>query len=111
MKCGDRENAYHPIDPSHFFEVVFYQFSKANFFQKITVPAFHDSVNADGYITLFADDAAKAPLLVPSRNVRKSISQVKELALIKELSRHVVFEPKHFGYFHLDGHLAADITE
>jgi hypothetical protein len=41
----------------------------------------------------------------------KSVAQIVELAAVKQFLRHVVLQPQHLGYLHLDGHLAADVAE
>lgn len=60
---------------------------------------------------MLTDYAAEASLFVARSNVRKGIRQIIELAFVKELLGHVVFEPKNLRDLHLNGHLAADIAE
>ena len=60
---------------------------------------------------MLTDHAAEASLFVARSNVRQGIPQIIELASVKELLGHVVFEPKNLGDLHLNGHLTADIAE
>lgn len=41
----------------------------------------------------------------------ESVAQIVELAAVEQLLRHIVLQPQHLRYLHLDGHLAADVAE
>jgi len=60
---------------------------------------------------LLADDTAVASSVTSGRQMCKSVAQIIELAAVKQLLRHVILQPQHLRYFHLDGHLAADVAE
>ena len=102
---------YHPIDTSHTLEVVLAEILKTDLLQKVLLPSLDGSVNADWNVALLADDGAKAASLGASGHVGKSVSQVVELATVKELLWHVVLQPQDFWNLHLNRHLSTNISE
>lgn len=107
---GTRDS-YHSVNATHALEVVLGQLAKTNGLKEVLLPALLTAINTDGHVALLADSAAEAAGLVASGEMGQGISQVVELATIKELLGHVVLEPEGLGDLHLNAHLTADILE
>lgn len=102
---------YHPVDTAHALEVVLAQVLQANFLEEILLPALDTTIDTHWDVALLADHRAEAASVVASGQVGESIGQVVELALLKELRRHVVLQPQDLGHFHLNAHLSTDVAE
>lgn len=100
-----------PVYPAHALEVVGAQILQADGGEEVLLPALDAAVDAPGHEALLADDAAEAAGLAAGGHVGQGVCQVVELALVEELLGHVVLEPEGLWDLHLDGHLAADVTQ
>lgn len=105
------KKAHHPVNTTHTLEIVLNKVFEPNRRQEVILPALNAAVNADRNVSLLADGAAEAPCLVASSHVRERISEIVELAAVKELLGHVVLEPQDLGNFHLDAHGAANVLQ
>jgi len=102
---------YHPVDTTHALEVVLAKILKTDLLQKVLLPTLDGSVDADWDVSLLTDNRAKAASLGASSHVGKCVSQVVELATIKELLWHVVLQPQDLWNLHLNRHLSTDISK
>ena len=82
---------YYSIDSTYSLEVVFGQIAQPNLSQEILLPALHTAINTHGDISLLANDAAEASLLITSSYMLERVCEVVELTPVEQLRRHVIF--------------------
>ena len=102
---------YYSIDSTYSLEVVFGQIAQPNLSQEILLPALHTAINTHGDISLLANDAAEASLLITSSYMLERVCEVVELTPVEQLRRHVIFQPQNFWHLHLYAHCATHISQ
>lgn len=105
------ELAHHLINATHALEIVLDKIIQSNSVIKVLLPAFDTAIHADWDVSLLADGAAEAAVLVTSGDVGESITEIVKLGPFKQLCRHIVLEPKNFGDLHFDAHFASNIFQ
>jgi len=105
------KRAHHPVDASQSLKVVLGKVAKTDGLEEILLPALHAAIDTDRDKTLFANRAAVTSGLVSGRHMRKCVRKIVKLAPIEQLRGHVVLQPKHLGDFHLDAHLATNVSK
>lgn len=99
------------MDATDAFEIVLDQVPKAYGLVKILLPAFDAAIDTNRHKSLFADGAAIATGFVTSGQMCQRVCEVIKLAPVKKFRRHVILEPEHLWYLHLDAHGAADVAQ
>lgn len=102
---------HHSINPTHSLEIVICKITQPNSLVEVFLPPLNTSIHANRHIALLADRTAEAPRLVARRQMRQRIRQIVELATIEQLRRHVILQPQHLRYLHLNAHLATHVAQ
>lgn len=108
-KWGHR--AHYSIYSSHSLEVIFNKIPQANFLQEVILPPLDTPINPHGHISLLADDAAEAALLIASCYVRQCVGKVEKLAAIEKMFGHVVLEPENLRDLHFRRHCTTNVSK